>query len=103
MILRDTERRISMHAVMMMPLERGKRTWAAFCDRCLIGSFPFTHDDTRIARRFAVEKLRALGWTHEVPSGLPPGGRDAAEGAWTGETFCFECSAARRAMTRSAG
>ena len=66
----------------------------------LIGSFAFTYEDVAIARRFAVEKLRALGWTHEAPSGLPPSGRDAAESAWTGETFCFECSAARRSEAR---
>ena len=80
----------------MMRLSRDRRTWAAWCDRCLIGSYASTHADAQIARRFAVEQLRSLGWTHDVPTGLPPDGRHIAESAWTGETFCFECSGRRR-------
>jgi hypothetical protein len=77
---------------MMMRLSLDRRTWAAWCDRCLIGSYASTHADVTLARRFAALQLRSLGWTHVAPPGLKPDGQQIAESAWTGETYCFECS-----------
>jgi hypothetical protein len=80
---------------MLVHLSRRKTTWAAYCDECLIGSPVIAWDDPRSSRAWAVAKLRALGWTHAVPPDLPEAGQRVAESAWTGETFCFECTAAR--------
>jgi hypothetical protein len=81
-------------------LSRATATWAAYCDECLVGSFPFKGANERIARYEAVAKLRSLGWTHEVSRDTPESGKGLAAHAWTGETFCFECSS-RRARKRA--
>lgn len=83
---------------MLVTLSWRKTQWAAYCDACLVGSSVVVWDDPRTARGWAVAKLRALGWTHEAPPDLPPAGQRIAESAWTGETFCFECSSSRVRM-----
>lgn len=80
---------------MILPLTRRRTSWAAYCDECLIGSPVIVFDAPHLARAWTVEKLRGLGWTHVAARGLPPDGLKLAESAWTGETFCFECSAVR--------
>jgi hypothetical protein len=80
---------------MLMPLSRRKTTWAAYCDNCLIGSPVIVWDDPRSARLWAVAKLGALGWSHLVSPEVPASGKAIAEQAWTGETYCFECSSVR--------
>ncbi len=80
---------------MLLPLSRDKKTWAAYCDACLVGSFVYRHENDRIARYVAAAKLRAIGWTHEVPKDIPEASKGIAGHAWTGETFCFECSSMR--------
>ena len=77
---------------MLMPLTRRKTSWAAYCDACLIGSPAFTFDAPPLARSWAINKLRALGWVHLAGPGLPAQGRALAEASWTGETYCFECA-----------
>jgi hypothetical protein len=88
----------------LLPLSRDKTAWAAYCDSCLIGSFVYRFDDhnDRTARYAAVAKLSAIGWTHEVPKGIPDASRGIASHAWTGQTFCFECSESRARQRRSA-
>ena len=61
-----------------MPLSRDKKTWAAYCDACLVGSFVYAFDNERTARYAAVAKLHGIGWTHEVPRAIPPASPVAA-------------------------
>jgi hypothetical protein len=79
----------------LLPLSRDKTRWAAYCDSCLVGSFVFRGENDRTSRYVAVAHLRSLGWTHEVPKDIPEAGKGIAGQAWTGETFCFECTSMR--------
>ncbi len=74
----------------------------AWCDRCLRGSPMHTFDAPLVARFFAVEELRAAGWVHVVDKSLATkGARDDAERAWSGATYCPECSARARARAHA--
>jgi hypothetical protein len=79
----------------LLPLSRDKATWAAYCDACLVGSFSYRFENERTARYATVAKLRSIGWTHEVPKDIPEASHGIANHAWTGQTFCFECSQER--------
>ncbi len=81
---------------MLLPLSRRKTVWAAYCDACLIGSPVVTFDAPHLSRAWAVSKLRALGWLHVAPRGLPDEGHRMSESAWTGETFCIDCASNQR-------
>jgi hypothetical protein len=74
----------------------------AWCDRCLRGSPMHSFDAPLVARFFAVEELRAVGWVHACPKTLTPrSARDDAERAWSGATYCPECAARARARARA--
>ncbi len=87
---------------MLLPLSRDKTAWAAYCDSCLVGSFVYRLDNERTARYAAVTQLSAIGWTHEVPKDIPQASHGIASHAWTGQTYCFECSQARAWDLKSA-
>jgi len=87
---------------MLVPLSRRRTVWAAYCDACLVGSPPIPFDAPHLARQWAIGKLGALGWTHVMPPNLPPAGARIAAAAWTGETFCFECSSRAARMRKPA-
>ncbi len=86
---------------MLLPLARRKTSWVAYCDACLVGSPVITFDAPNLARSWAVQRLRGLGWMHVVPEGLGASGRALADAGWTGETYCFDCAGNLRMRRRA--
>lgn len=85
---------------MLFRLSRTK--YAAWCDGCLRGSAVIDSKAPLVARYLAIDELRVEEWIHVAPRDLPTkNARDAAEGAWTGETYCIDCASNQR-LSRTA-